>query len=125
MTICHGCMREYMGFVKISAQHPHQRPQNLCEGWWVGQEGPGTGAAKAPSDSTVQPRAPQLGASGLQAVPQKAHPAFTGLGKGQRFCTSARLWTMPMLRGVGELLVGALREVSQHSIYMGIYWRAM
>lgn len=114
-----------MGFVKISAQHPHQRPQNLCEGWWVGQEGPGTGAAKAPSDSTVQPRAPQLGTSGLQAVPQKAHPAFTGLGKGQRFCTSARLWTMPMLRGVGELLVGALREVSQHSIYTGIYWRAM
>lgn len=32
---------------------------------------------------------------------------------------------MPTLRGVGESLVGALREVSQHSIYTGIYWRAM
>lgn len=44
-----------MGFVKISAQHPHQRPQNLYEGWWVGQEGPGTGAAKAPSTAKGSP----------------------------------------------------------------------
>lgn len=66
MILQHGCIREYMGFVKISAQHPDRLPQNLCEGWWVGQEGPGTGAARAPSDSTVEPRASQLCTSNLR-----------------------------------------------------------